>query len=33
MAEKTIKVLCICGSLRKGSYNHMVMNELPGSCA
>ena len=30
MAEKTINVLCICGSLRKGSYNRMVMNALPG---
>ena len=25
-----ISVLCICGSLRKGSYNRMVMNALPG---
>ena len=23
-------VICICGSLRKGSYNRMVMNLLPG---
>ncbi len=30
MADKTINVLCICGSLRKGSYNRMVMNALPG---
>jgi chromate reductase len=29
MADETIKVLCICGSLRKGSYNRMVMNALP----
>jgi chromate reductase len=30
MAERTIHVLTICGSLRKGSYNRMVMNALPG---
>src|SRR6202163_220784 len=30
MADKTINVICICGSLRKGSYNRMVMNALPG---
>jgi chromate reductase len=30
MADKTIHALCICGSLRKGSYNRMVMNALPG---
>lgn len=29
MADQTINVLCICGSLRKGSYNRMVMNALP----
>jgi chromate reductase len=29
MADKTINVLCICGSLRKGSYNRIVMNALP----
>jgi chromate reductase len=29
MADKTVNVLCICGSLRKGSYNRMVMNALP----
>jgi chromate reductase, NAD(P)H dehydrogenase (quinone) len=29
MAESTINVLCICGSLRKASYNRMVMNALP----
>jgi len=30
MAEKTLNVICICGSLRKGSYNRMIMNLLPG---
>jgi chromate reductase, NAD(P)H dehydrogenase (quinone) len=30
MADKTLNVICICGSLRKGSYNRMVMNALPG---
>jgi chromate reductase len=30
MADKVIGVVCICGSLRKGSYNRMVMNALPG---
>jgi len=30
MADKVISVVCICGSLRKGSYNRMVMNALPG---
>src|ERR1700733_14833351 len=25
-----INVICICGSLRKASYNRMVMNALPG---
>ena len=30
MAEKTLNVVCICGSLRKASYNRMVMNALPG---
>src|SRR5579863_4528636 len=30
MADKVINVICICGSLRKGSYNRMVMNALPG---
>ena len=29
MADKTINVICICGSLRKASYNRMVMNALP----
>jgi chromate reductase, NAD(P)H dehydrogenase (quinone) len=30
MADKTLNVACICGSLRKASYNRMVMNALPG---
>ncbi len=30
MADKTLNVISICGSLRKGSYNRMVMNALPG---
>ena len=30
MADKTLNVICICGSLRRGSYNRMVMNALPG---
>jgi chromate reductase len=30
MADKTLNVICICGSLRKGSYNRMVMNALSG---
>ncbi len=30
MADKTLNVICICGSLRQGSYNRMVMNALPG---
>jgi chromate reductase len=29
MADKTLNVISICGSLRKGSYNRMVMNVLP----
>ena len=29
MADKIINVVCICGSLRKASYNRMVMNALP----
>jgi chromate reductase len=29
MAERILNVVCICGSLRKGSYNRMVMNALP----
>jgi chromate reductase, NAD(P)H dehydrogenase (quinone) len=30
MAKKTLNVLSICGSLRKGSYNRIVMNTLQG---
>ena len=30
MAGSTFNVIAICGSLRKGSYNRMVMNLLPG---
>ncbi len=30
MVEKSLNVISICGSLRKGSYNRMVMNALPG---
>jgi chromate reductase len=26
----TLNVISICGSLRKGSYNRIVMNALPG---
>jgi len=29
MADKTLIVVSICGSLRKGSYNRVVMNALP----
>jgi chromate reductase, NAD(P)H dehydrogenase (quinone) len=29
MAGKTLNVVCICGSLRKASYNRVVMNALP----
>ena len=29
MAE-TLNVVSVCGSLRKGSYNRMVMSALPG---
>ena len=29
MADRTFNVISICGSLRKGSYNRMVMNALP----
>lgn len=29
MAGKTLNVISICGSLRKGSYNRIVMNALP----
>jgi chromate reductase len=30
MADRTLNVISICGSLRKASYNRMVMNALPG---
>jgi chromate reductase, NAD(P)H dehydrogenase (quinone) len=30
MADKTLNVVSICGSLRKGSYNRIVMNALQG---
>ena len=30
MPDRTFNVICICGSLRKASYNRMVMNALPG---
>jgi chromate reductase, NAD(P)H dehydrogenase (quinone) len=29
MADRILNVITICGSLRKGSYNRMVMNALP----
>jgi chromate reductase, NAD(P)H dehydrogenase (quinone) len=29
MADKTYNVISICGSLRKGSFNRMLMNSLP----
>ncbi len=29
MADKTLNIITICGSLRKGSYNRIVMNALP----
>jgi chromate reductase, NAD(P)H dehydrogenase (quinone) len=29
MADRTFNVISICGSLRKGSYNRMVMTALP----
>jgi len=29
MTDKTLNVICICGSLRKASYNRIVMNALP----
>ncbi len=29
MADKTLNIISICGSLRKGSYNRIVMNALP----
>ena len=30
MADPILNVICICGSLRKASYNRMVINALPG---
>jgi len=30
MADKQLNVISFCGSLRKGSFNRMVMNALPG---
>ena len=30
MADKQLNVISICGSLRKGSFNRIVMNALPG---
>ncbi len=30
MDDKTLNVISICGSLRKGSYNRMILNLLPG---
>ena len=30
MAENTLNIQVVCGSLRKGSYNRMVMNALAG---
>src|SRR6202522_3987424 len=29
MTDKILNVICICGSLRKASYNRIVMNALP----
>jgi len=29
MADKALNIISICGSLRKGSYNRIVMNALP----
>ena len=29
MADRTLNVITICGSLRRGSYNRIVMNALP----
>jgi chromate reductase, NAD(P)H dehydrogenase (quinone) len=30
MADKTLNVISICGSLRKGSYNRIILTALPG---
>jgi chromate reductase, NAD(P)H dehydrogenase (quinone) len=30
MVDRKLNVISICGSLRKGSYNRIVMNALPG---
>jgi chromate reductase, NAD(P)H dehydrogenase (quinone) len=30
MADKQLNVISICGSLRRGSFNRMVLNALPG---
>ncbi len=30
MSDRTLNIVSICGSLRKGSYNRMVMQALPG---
>jgi NAD(P)H-dependent FMN reductase len=30
MPDRTLNVIAICGSLRRGSYNRMVMQALPG---
>jgi chromate reductase len=30
MADRNLNVIGICGSLRKGSFNRMVLNALPG---
>ena len=30
MADRTLHVVSICGSLRRGSFNRIVMQALPG---